>query len=357
MKILPNPYLPTIQHAILKQTPQDFIVNEILSLNFSENGEHLWIKIRKMHLNTTFVAKLLAQWANIPIKDVGFSGLKDRHAITTQWFSLRIPNKQSPSIDFHQFIADKIQPNETLLILQQQWHNKKLNRGTHQANQFSLTLREIIGNKDEINQQLEQIKCQGVPNYFGEQRFGKEADNLEKVTELLKTNKINGKKIHPKFDRDKLSLYLSSARSALFNAILAKRITDKTWNTPLSGEVMNLNGSQSVFIAEKIDNEIIERLSNHDIHLTGAMWGTGELMSCSEVAQLEMSVVNQCEQYQLFAKGLERYGLRQQRRALRLIPQHLTWQWIDNHCLKLDFSLPKGSFATSVVSALINYTE
>lgn len=350
---LPNPYRPSIVHAIYKQRPEDFVVNELLSMDFCGQGEHLWICLRKTNLNSPYVVKLLAKWADIPVKDVGFSGLKDRHAITTQFFSLRIPKKVAPSITFEQFLQQNqaLQPDENIKVISQHWHDKKLQRGTHKFNQFIITLREVQGEKTGIEYQLNLIKADGVPNYFGEQRFGHNDNNLSQVIDLFnKKLKLNPKK---NSDRERISLYLSSARSELFNAVLAKRVSENCWQTPILGDVMNLSGSHSIFTPEVMDEHIKNRLISADIHLTGPMWGAGDLQSFGDVAKLEQGVIDSRPDYQLFATGLAEFGLKQQRRALRLLPTDLSWRWLDTDSLQLQFVLPAGSFATTILSCLM----
>lgn len=349
---LPNPYTPSIQQAVYKQTAHDFIVHELQQIDFCQHGEHLWLHIEKVNLNTHFVAKLLAKWADIPIKDVGFSGLKDRHALTTQYFSLRLPKKVLPAISFPEFLQQNpLNFNEKLTILTQHWHNKKLQRGTHKFNQFIITLKNVVGDKRAIEQQLHLIKKQGVPNYFGEQRFGQNEDNLHQAVALFQQRlNLNPRKAK---DKERISLYLSSARSELFNAILAKRVLDSSWQTPILGDVMNLSGSQSIFVPSEIDDTICHRLDTADIHLTGAMWGAGELQSFAEVAKLELFVINNNPTYQLFAQGLADFGLKQQRRALRLLAKDFTWQWLDENSLQLAFCLPAGCFATTILACLL----
>ena len=182
---LPQPLQPPVQQATYKAHATDFIVNELLPLEFTGEGEHLWLHIKKSGMNTAYLAKLLSEWADIPLRDVGYSGLKDRHALTTQWFSLRIPKKQLPTTEF---APEDIGANESVTIIDQQWHNKKLNRGTHRANQFIITLRDIqfadfdtalpapeqlLSAKQDVEQHLSSIAINGVPNYFGPQRFGR----------------------------------------------------------------------------------------------------------------------------------------------------------------------------------------
>lgn len=357
MTTFANPFTPTIQSATIKQSPQDFIVQEQLAIDFSEQGEHLWLHLEKTNLNTAFVAKLLAKWANIPAHDVSYSGLKDRHAVTMQWFSVRLPKKIAPSDEpnvksFTDFVKTWLNDGEKITLLAEHWHSKKLNRGTHKFNRFIITLREVVGEKSAINAQLEQIKANGIPNYFGEQRFGHDDNNVKTALEFFATGRIDGRKPHPKFDRDTISLYLSAARSAIFNAILAQRVTDGSWQTPLTGEVYNLAGSNSVFVADA-DDTIVERLARHDIHLTGAMWGDSELKSTGDVGQLERQVIENDTILKNLATGLIKHGLKHQRRPLRLLPQDLRWEWLDDATLQLSFTLPAGSFATTLIATLL----
>ena len=353
MSKLPSPYVASIESALYKQQPSDFVVNEQLTIEFSETGEHLWLNLQKIGLNTNFVAKLLAQWAHIPIKDVGFSGLKDRHAITTQWFSLRLPQKQAPQLEFADFVVDKLAASEHIQVLEQHWHHKKLGRGSHQANQFIITLQEVIGNRTDIGHQLALIQTQGVPNYFGEQRFGHAANNLTAAIELFEHQTLNGKKIHRKYDQDKISLYLSAARSEIFNAVVAKRIALGIWDKPMAGEVMNLAGSNSIFVADSIDETLLSRLQSGDIHLTAPLWGAGELKSTGKVQQLERDVVQDHPLYQQLGDGLIQFGLKQQRRPIRMLPSNFNWCWQDDKTLILTFDLPTGSFATTLINTLV----
>lgn len=353
MSTRPSPYSPAITSAKYKAHPSDFIVHEQLAIDFAGTGEHLWLHLQKTHLNSNFVAKLLAQWAGITVKDVGFSGLKDRHAVTTQWFSIRLPKKTLPEPSFEQFIEGKLTENESLHILKQHWHTKKLNRGTHQANQFIITLRDVMGNQVAIEQQIATMQTRGVPNYFGEQRFGQTGNNIDAAIELFTHQTIAGKKIHRKYDQDNISLYLSAARSQLFNAVVAKRIELGIWDNAIDGEVMNLAGSNSIFVAEQIDETLIARLASGDIHLTAPMWGAGELKSTGQVKALELAVIADNPMHQQLSKGLIDFGLKQQRRPLRMLPNNLHWHWQDEQTLVLTFELPAGSFATTIIDTLV----
>lgn len=330
---------PSIISAAFKTKPTDFKVNEHLGFTLSGEGEHLCLYIEKINTNTMFVAQQLAKWADIPLKDVSYSGLKDRFAVTQQWFSLRIPKKCQPDTTFN---------HPDISILKQTWHNKKLQRGCHQYNSFQINLLNVVGDSDAINAQLNAIKLAGVPNYFGAQRFGRNGANIDKAKAMFAGKRVK---------RNERSILLSAVRSYLFNQILNERIALENWQTPLLGDVFNLAGSQSIFIPEDIDDELINRLQTGDIHITGALWGTGELKSKHAVADLEKTVA---DKHPELVAGLIKAGLKQQRRALRMLPKNLVWQFSQADCsmqqqtnLSLSFDLPSGCYATALMMAII----
>ena len=360
---LPQPMMPPIKQATYKASATDFVVNEILPLDFTGEGEHLWLHIEKSGINTAYLAKLLSEWADIPLRDVGYSGLKDRQALTTQWFSLRIPLRQLPESEFAPI---DIGDNESVTILAQHWHNKKLNRGTHRANQFIITLRGIEGqdtDKSSIEQHLQHISASGVPNYFGPQRFGWNGNNIREALALfarpLPEKRPAAKKSKRKrAPREQNAMELSAARSLIFNEILAARVQDGSWNTGLAGEVFNLDGSGSIFASEDIDDTLRARLANGDIHPTGALWGVDNDKISGLAAQIEDKVVNNSPLLTQLATGLEQRHVKAQRRALRLPIEDMSWEWPDEQhndtqTLVLSFTLTTGSFATSVLASMV----
>ncbi len=364
---LPQPTPPPLQQATYKASNDDFVVNEILELDFTGEGEHLWLHMQKSGINAAYLAKLLSEWADIPLRDVGYSGLKDRQALTTQWFSLRIPKKQLPATTF---APVDIKEHESVTILTQHWHNKKLNRGTHKANQFIITLRDIelvedsvlAANKLLVEQHLATISKTGVPNYFGPQRFGFGGNNIREALNLfardaskILPNKTDSKKKSKRkgAPREQNSMELSAARSLIFNQILAARVRDGSWNTGLAGEVFNLDGSGSIFASEQLDDGLRARLDSGDIHPTAAMWGLNNDKVMGTAAEIENHIVQQSTLLLQLATGLEQREVKSQRRALRLPITDLTWHWIDEQTLVLDFTLITGSFATSVLASLV----
>lgn len=365
---LPQPMTPPIKQALYKAKPEDFVVNERLEVDFTGEGEHLWLHIKKSGINTAYLAKLLSEWADIPLRDVGYSGLKDRLALTTQWFSLRLPKKQKPDSDF---APVDIKEHETVKIIAEHWHNKKLNRGTHNANQFLITLRDIefakdqtLGDKSSVEQHLQTISKTGVPNYFGPQRFGFGGNNIREALNLFarplkSTSSAKKKNKRKSAVREQNSMELSAARSLIFNQILAARVQDGSWNTGLNGDVFNLNGSGSIFASEHMDETLQARVASGDIHPTAVMWGTGNDKVAGDAAELENTVVQQDALLAALATGLEQREVKAQRRALRLPVEDLSWQWADEQdeeqTLVLSFTLTTGSFATSVLASVVEH--
>ncbi|ABE75748.1 tRNA pseudouridine(13) synthase TruD [Psychrobacter cryohalolentis] len=370
---LPQPIQPLLKHATYKAHTTDFIVNELLPLEFTGEGEHLWLHIQKSGMNTAYLAKLLSEWADIPLRDVGFSGLKDRHALTTQWFSLRIPKKQLPDSEF---APVDIGANESITILEQQWHNKKLNRGTHRANQFIITLRDIefvgfdtpspsseqlLSVKQAVEQHLVIIGQSGVPNYFGPQRFGRSGNNIREALSLFarpvpEARPPSNKGKRKRVPREQNTMELSAARSLIFNEILAARVRDGSWNHGLAGEVFNLDGSGSIFASDEIDDTLRARLESGDIHPTAVLWGTGNEKVSGKAAAMEADTVAHSPLLTQLATGLEQRDIKAQRRALRLPIEALSWEWQDtegSQILILNFTLTTGSFATSVLASLV----
>lgn len=322
--------------AQIRTSPEDFRVDENLSFTPDGTGEHLLVRVQKRLRNTQQVARKIAQHTGVRVRDVGYCGLKDRRAVTSQWFSVWLPGKPDP--DFSAI------EDEDLQFLGLVRHGRKLQRGTLKSNQFVITLRDMQGDHKSIEGILGLIQQQGVPNYFGEQRFGRDGDNLNHAVDMF-----NGKKIK---DRHLRSLYLSSARSFLFNEVLARRVYESNWNEILPGEAVMLSGSRSYFLCDEVNEEILQRLASGDIHPSGPLWGKGDLPSQGECATLERKVLSS---YELFCSGLEQAGMKQERRALRVLVNGLQWNWLAEDVLQLEFSLPAGSYATSVLREICDY--
>lgn len=323
--------------AQLKTYPEDFKVDEQLPFELTGDGEHLFLRIQKTGINTGFLAQQIAKFYNVRELDVSYAGRKDKHAVTTQWFSVWLPGKPDSEIDTFSY------PDCQLLGSSR--HNKKLRTGSVQKNHFSLVLRNARLDKDFASR-IAAVKNTGVPNYYGPQRFGNINKDGIAGNLALGNYLLDGQTIRK---REKRSLAISALRSWLFNQMVSERL--QQWQLqPQPGDAMSLAGSNSFFTASLIDDEIIRRLNEGDIQITAPLWGKGKLPSTNEVLRIESEI---SATYSNICETLERLDLKQERRKIVLIPENLTWHITETN-LTLDFSLPAGCFATSVIRELLS---
>jgi tRNA pseudouridine13 synthase len=320
----------------LKAQPIDFIVEEILPFKPEGSGEHVFLQIQKQSENTEYVARLLARIAGVRQRDIGFAGLKDRHAVTTQWFSVWLPGKACPDWSAVE--------TENIKVLQKIRHPRKLKRGVLSGNHFTILIRDFSGNKEKAIAQLEMIKMQGFPNYFGEQRFGNHGQNINTALTLFA-----GAKMKP----EQRSIYLSAARSYLFNLILSERVKLQNWNQAISGDVCMINQSNSYFKTELIDQILQNRIAIGEIHPTACLYGKGENMAMRDALAIEQKII---DAHPELIAGLLKFALEMDRRALRGYPENLHWQYVDSNQLQVSFFLAAGSYATALLRELIHFS-
>lgn len=332
--------------AKLKSKPEDFIVAENILVDFKGEGEHCWLYIKKRNCNTDWVAQKLASYCGVKKMAVSYAGLKDRNAITSQWFSVQLPGKPTP--DWGGFESDE--GGESIRVLACHRHNKKLQRGALKSNTFAITLRELSNAGDEtfllLQQRCQLIAQQGVPNYFGPQRFGRNHNNLDQAIKLFTKPGF-------RLPRQKRSMYLSAARSWMFNCIVSARISLDLWNKRLPGDVFMLAGKSACFRDELEDagsSGIDQRLELGEIHPTAVLWGEGDTMVTSDAAELEASII---DQFPVYRDGLIAARLQAQRRACRLIPGEMQGHRQEDD-LVVSFSLPAGSYATVVLAEIFS---
>jgi tRNA pseudouridine13 synthase len=308
--------------ASIRTTPEDFQVTEELGYEFTGDGEHDFLWIEKTGANTDWVSTQLARFAEVPARDVGYAGLKDRHAVTRQWFS--VPRWHSP--DWSLLEVSGVQ------ILDVQRHNKKLRRGAHRANHFRIVLRGdgIAEHAAVLETRVQVIREQGVPNYFGEQRFGRAGNNLA-LADVFAAGK--------RLPRHKRSIAISTIRSFVFNEYLHTRVVDGSWNLLRAGDKANLDGTGSVFDVEAIDEELTRRCAAMDIHPAGELVGDG----------------SDCEN-EKWRAALAKARVEPGTRSLRLRVADLDIEaGVD--AVTLSFGLTRGAFATSVLRELVEVSN
>lgn len=310
----PKAYGPITASAFFRSTPEDFQVVENLGFELAGEGEHVYLHVAKCGENTAFVAEKIAQLANVKIMDVSYSGRKDRHAITRQWFSVYLPEKNlTAPIDWRKL------DSETIKVLEFTRHLKKLRRGEHESNSFVIRLKNInTPDKAALDQKIQQVFDKGVPNYYGEQRFGRNANNLVDALAWIE----GGRNIR---DKQKQSLVLSAVRSYLFNTLLADRVSQGDWDQLIEGDPINQPSSP--------------------------LWGRGRSLAKDALLTRETQLL---EPFGAWLDFLEHKGLKQERRNNRLDIGVGAFRWLEENTLELTFNLAPGEFATSVLTELFD---
>jgi tRNA pseudouridine13 synthase len=323
-------------HGVLRTAPEDFVVEEDLGFAPDGDGAHLLLKVRKRNANTGWVAQELARALGCGVRDVGCAGLKDRRAVAIQWFSL-------PATPRSIAAAPGLQ-NPEFTVLEAHRHRRKLPRGALAGNAFTVRIRAYTGGDEQLRERCALIAGAGVPNYFGPQRFGREASNLARLLALSGTATAPPRPGRPD------NFVLSAARSLIFNAVLGERVRQGSWGTLSLGDVANLDGRGSVFAVAELSADLPERLAQLQLHPTGPMWGAGELRSRGATLELEQRIGEQLPAASQFTSAS---GLSQERRSLRLKVRDLQWER-DGDAVVLRFWLRSGSFATAVIREILS---
>jgi tRNA pseudouridine13 synthase len=319
--------------GIIRAEVEDFRVEELPLITPLGEGSHLWLEIEKRNANTDWVAKALAALAGVPARDIGYAGMKDRHGVTTQWFSVALQEAGNSAWQDWD-IPDAV-------VLAAHLHNRKLKRGALRGNRFHILVRRLEGPREGLELRLQAVKAQGVPNYFGPQRFGHGGRNVSQGVRWLEHG--------GRLPRNKRSIYLSAVRSFLFNEVVSRRVDLGNWNHIIDGDIASLDGSHSTFPCTMPDRVLTRRCEEFDIHPSGPLPGRGRPSQAGESAEIEGSVL---APHEALIRGLEKAGLEAARRPLRLVPKAMQWTFTDAG-LVLEFELPSGGYATSVLRELV----
>lgn len=355
---------PIVGEILIKRNLSDFVVREHLAFVPSGSGEHVYIHIEKRGMSTGYVRELLAKFAERHQRDIGYAGLKDRQALTSQWFSIYLPGGDNVEWhSFEQFVASQVSNSVSALrVLSVLRHNKKLRVGAHKANDFEIVLRAsetASGNHhlletlviDALSQRIDALAQTGFPNYFGEQRFGVKGGNIAQAIDMFLGQKRVAKK--------QRGFLISAARSLLFNELLSARVVDDTWCRYTDGDVLMLNGSQSIFRLDPASErepqlrDIDARLRSGDVNVSGVLYGRDYQACDGSAGELERVIL---QRYPELISGLNADGIDSGRRAFRVFPAQCSLDR-QGDALSLHFRLPKGSFATAMLRELVSYTD
>jgi tRNA pseudouridine13 synthase len=331
----PAAYGPPPLAGRIRVEPEDFCVAEVLGFDPDGSGGHVLLLVEKRGANTGWVAAELARAAGVASRDVGVSGQKDRQAVTRQFYSLPWP-VAAPVEACLSFGAAGYR------VLEAQRHGRKLRPGSHRANRFVIRIRDSSGDRADIEACLRLVGSAGVPNYFGPQRYGRGRGNLSRARDWAAGGEAPRERMQRGFA-------LSTARSEIFNLVLAARVRRGDWNRLLPGEAVILDGRRSFFRADDIDEALVERCAAMDLHPSGPLWGRGPLETGAEALLVEESVA--ASEPGLRAL-LEAQGMEHERRSLRLPVRSLEWRFEDDS-VYLSFELPRGTFATSVLHEVL----
>jgi tRNA pseudouridine13 synthase len=326
---LPRAWGDAAGSAVIRVNPADFQVREELGFDLTGQGEHVFLYLEKSRLTTMELLDRVARLGGVSQREVGVSGLKDRNALTSQWFSVGLAGRPEP--DWQQ-----LESGGDVTVLRVGRHQRKLKRGVHRANRFSLRLRQLEGERDRLQERLQCIRREGVPNYFGEQRFGRDASTLRQAERWMQGGGA-------RTTRNKRSLYLSALRSKIYNGLLAERVGGGSWNQVLDGDVCILQGTRSHFRCDRVDADIAARTAALDLHPALPLWGRGDL--------------NAPDAERATCRFLEEAGLELAWRATRVVPDDFCWRFCDDDGLQLDFALGAGSYATALLAELVQYRE
>lgn len=322
--------------------PEHFVVSEVAAYLPSGEGEHLYLWIQKIGLNTTDVVKRLARHADCRERDIGYAGMKDKNAITTQWFSLLAKDQD----------AQNWALGEGCEVLRVSHHKNKLRTGHLIGNRFEITLHGVAHNAAQAAERIAaELRQRGFPNYFGPQRFGYGGRNLEKARAWLAQQQAQSsspvergrsRRARDHFDSKLLS---SVVQSEVFNRYLDARL--QTREKLLRGEVVRLSGTGTHFIVEDLVREQ-ERYDRADFVLTGPMVGPKGVQSLHDALSLEHKVLdelgldeNQRAELAKHAPGT--------RRDLFVMPEELQLDTPVVGELRISFTLPAGAYATGLI--------
>jgi tRNA pseudouridine13 synthase len=341
----------------IKESPEDFVVEEIPAYDPSGTGEHVFVRFTKRDRTTLDAVRAIARALGCDPRAAGFAGMKDKRALTTQTLSLHAPRGTGAADLAAQALRLAI---EGITVHDATPHPHKMKAGHLAGNRFAILVRGVPeGRTGDMAAALEAVVREGVPNAFGAQRFGSGGDNAERALAWLR-----GEERAPR-DPRLLRLHWSSLQSAVFNAVLAQRVEDGTWATALEGDLLKLRSSGGLFGCSDVQTDG-PRAASGEVSPTGPMVGARMRWPEGRPAELERQTAAR-----ILGDGFDLARTRSlgegSRRALRLWVEDLRWETVKVDareapgnapaCVRVYFVLPKGSYATTVLSTAVALQE
>jgi tRNA pseudouridine13 synthase len=322
----------------IRAAPTDFVVEEIPAYEPCGAGEHLYVWMEKTGIGHEYLLRLIAEAVEIDRRDIGAAGMKDRHAVTRQWLS--IPAKAEP------LLARIDRPD--LRVIRASRHTNKLRPGHLRGNRFAIRIRQVEKRPDDVDRIAERIRRLGLPNYFGEQRFGRDGSTLETGLRL-----IRGERLPHRPSPFLRKLALSAVQSHLFNDYLSRRLTDGLFRTVLPGDVLAKWPVGGMFVSTDPGTDQ-PRLEAREVVTAGPMFGSKTFPAAGIAAEREAAVLNDAG---LSAASFSGFGQLVQgtRRHNFVYVNDLTTAWEDD-ALLLSFTLPAGSYATVLLREFMKST-
>ncbi len=331
--------------ATIRSSPQDFQVDEIPLYAPAGSGGHVFVQVRKTGWSTDACARRIASALGMDKREIGHAGMKDRHAVTTQWLSFPWPEGEAlPNLD--SLAAESIE------VLAAVRHPHKLRVGHLRGNHFTIVLRDLGTPQLDWMEVMSRWSGQGIPNRFGPQRFGRDGDNPQRALDWLR-----GRNRGPR-DKRTRRLVISSVQSLLFDRLLDRRVADGTWDTVVAGDLVKTRDRGGLFLSEDGAWDA-KRAARAEVSATGPMFGPRMRWPEGLPAQWEAEIVEEALGGRDALDGMGKMGAGT-RRALRIIPENLKFVPSGEHSdasVTICMTLPKGAYATTVIGELFSVRD
>ena len=323
-------YLDSTQDIGFKfyQTKDDFIVDEVPAGEFKGKGNYLVLHVRKVEMTTWDMVAVFAEYLGIPAQKIGYAGLKDKHATTTQYISVEASYEKMLK-KFH---------HKQIKILKTVRHSHSIRMGDLAGNRFSINL-HFVDNIDsgKIEKVARKIAKNGLPNYFGYQRFGRDNDSIQQAKDMIKGDIF--------IEDTKIKNFLISIyQSTFFNDWLRERVNLSREKN--DGKFLVLDGDVYKDEKGKLTTPKIKPVKDFEKHKlvpTGLLCGRDVFRSRDEAREIEKEYDDEFLQ----DKGYRREAL--------IYPKDIDCKYIRKETmLNISFTLPKGSYATVFLESIAN---